>query len=300
MAVKERASRISQGSTIIISKNNVEYNPAELVHKLGAYLVSDNTLGHGSFAKVRLALHVKSGFVYAMKIIRKPEDLEEQNAGYKRIRREVDNMRILNHQNIIELVEVFQTKRFICIVMEYCSVGDLFEYVAKKKRLEEKEALRLFDQILSAVNYCHQKRVVHRDLKPENIFLDKNLNVRLGDFGFSRSFDPSQPRLSTCCGSFGFAAPELLLGEKYVGPSADIWSLGVILYMMICGVNPFNLEKVGEDKNAELNMLLGKYEDSPYLSEFTRNLLDRIFDPKPENRITGEELEQLLHTHKSV
>ena len=101
------------------------------------------------------------------------------------------------------------------------------------RKLSEQESLRIFTQMITAIDHCHQEHVVHRDLKPENILLDDQANVKIADFGFSRSFDPDGSLLSTCCGSVGYAAPELLMGEKYVGPAADVWSIGKLMWSFL-------------------------------------------------------------------
>ena len=146
--------------------------------------------------------------------------------------------------------------------------------------------------MIEAVDHCHKEHVVHRDLKPENILLDHG-NVKIADFGFSRTFDPDGSLLSTCCGSVGYAAPELLLGEKYIGPAADVWSVGVILYTCICGVGPFQLEE-GMSKEVETRMLSGNFVRSPLLDDFQVQLFERMFDPKPANRITIPEIRALI------
>eukprot|EP01095_Lingulamoeba_sp_RSL-Kostka_P018197 TRINITY_DN987_c0_g2_i2.p1 TRINITY_DN987_c0_g2~~TRINITY_DN987_c0_g2_i2.p1 ORF type:complete len:453 (-),score=123.73 TRINITY_DN987_c0_g2_i2:44-1402(-) len=275
----------------------LEIDRCEFKHKLGDYLVSGTSLGQGSYAKVRLARHKLSNELYAIKIIRKPE--QDQEKHYLRIKREVENLKRLRHENIIDLHDVFQTKRFICIVMEYAANGDLFEYVKSQndQRLIEIEALRLFEQMVDAIDYCHKKLVVHRDLKPENVLLggkgDEEYIVKIADFGFSRRFDPEGSLLSTCCGSIGYAAPELLLGEKYVGPAADIWSLGVILYTMIVGKGPFLIEE-GMSKEVEERMIGGIIEDSPYLNNFLKNLIQKMLQPDPQQRIPLHEIHLLL------
>jgi len=269
----------------------------QLVHKLGNYMVSETTLGQGTYAKVRLACHIASKELYAMKIIKKPE-MEAKH--YTRIKREVENLKGLKHPHIVQLHDVFQTKRFICIVMEYATGGDLFEFLRSRpdSRLSEGEALRIFKQMLEAVDHCHKKHVVHRDLKPENILLDDKLNVKIADFGFSRTFDPDGSLLSTCCGSVGYAAPELLIGEKYIGPAADVWSLGVILYTSICGTGPFQREDEGISKKVEERMLSGNYIRSPLLSEFMVHLFNRIFEVDPAARITTQGLMLIINKYE--
>lgn len=295
------ATTVSHSSTAVVAAEGTPTGevPAclcrsRLIHKLGNYMVSDVTLGQGTYAKVRLAEHRETGELCAMKIIKKPE--EEQRKTYKRIKREVENMKELQHPHIVALKDVFQTNRFICIVMEFAQSGDLFEHIRANPngRLSQDESLRLFRQMLLAVEHCHSSRVVHRDLKPENILLDNDENVKIADFGFSRTFDPNGAMLSTCCGSVGYAAPELLLGEKYTGPSADIWSLGVILYTMLVGVGPFDVEQCGMTKQVEERMLSGTYIKSKHITAPVKQLLARTFEPVASRRITASEMLLLL------
>lgn len=122
--------------------------------------------------------------------------------------------------------------------MEYCSGDELFKLIVKNKKLQETEACKFFQQLLSAIEYIHKIGIVHRDLKPENILLDHNNNVKLVDFGLSNVYQPGET-LKTACGSPCYAAPEMIRGDKYHGLSADIWSSGVVLYAMVCGYLPF-------------------------------------------------------------
>lgn len=266
-------------------------NPDEFVFKLGDYLVSDKSLGQGSYAKVRLATDKDRDQLFAIKIIKKPEADQEKH--YTRIKREVECLKELRHPHIIQLDDVFQTKRFICIVTEYASGGDLYDFIRAQpeNRLSEQEALRLFWQMIDAVAHCHSRHIVHRDLKPENVLLS-GTDVKIADFGFSRTFDPDNQMLSTCCGSLGYAAPELLAGHKYVGQQADIWSLGVILYTMLCGSGPFGVEE-GINIEAERRMMNGTIKDSTLLSPAMRTMIGSMLQPDPNDRVTIEGLLQL-------
>eukprot|EP01101_Sappina_pedata_P002286 TRINITY_DN12530_c0_g1_i1.p1 TRINITY_DN12530_c0_g1~~TRINITY_DN12530_c0_g1_i1.p1 ORF type:complete len:678 (+),score=167.94 TRINITY_DN12530_c0_g1_i1:61-2094(+) len=197
------------------------------------------TLGEGRYGKVKLATSVKTGQNFAVKILKK--ELISNPADIARIQRETQILTQLNHPNIIKLYDVIETRSHISIIMEFAQGGDLYQYVTNQSggKLEMLEAIRVFRQMICGIRYCHQHLVVHRDLKLENIFLDSSKNVKIGDFGFSRSFSPGDA-LSTACGSLHYAAPEIISGKRYIGSEADVWSLGVIFYSILCGHLPFD------------------------------------------------------------
>ncbi|KAJ1497720.1 Map microtubule affinity-regulating kinase [Coelomomyces lativittatus] len=171
-------------------------------------------------------------------------------------------MKLLNHPHIVKLFEVIDTPNELFLILEYVPGGEIFDFLVARGRMKEKDARKYFRQIVSAVDYCHQLKIVHRDLKAENLLLDKDLNVKIADFGFSNQFSPGQ-RLNTWCGSPPYAAPELFQGKEYSGPEVDIWSLGVVLYVLICGSLPFdgsNLQKL------RARVLTGKFKVPFYMS----------------------------------
>lgn len=209
------------------SKKKEEGNPDTNLAGIGNY-VFQKTVGEGNFAKVKLSKHKLTGAEVAIKIIDKTQ-LDEKKLN--KLYREVRIMKLLHHPHIVKLYEVIETKNTLFLVMEYSSGGELYDYLVVHGKMKEKEARSKFRQILSAVSYCHKKRVIHRDLKAENLLLDSNLDIKIADFGFSNHFDPDQ-KLDTFCGSPPYAAPELFQGRKYTGPEVDIWSLGVILVFL--------------------------------------------------------------------
>ncbi|KAJ3272708.1 hypothetical protein HDV01_005344 [Terramyces sp. JEL0728] len=209
--------------------------PKTQISSIGHYDL-DKNIGEGNFAKVRLAKHTITGQQVAIKIIDKAK---LDKATSKKLFREVRIMRLLNHKNIVKLYEVIDTPDELFLVMEYVSGGEIFDYLVAHGRMKEKEARKHFRQIIGAVAHCHQLHIIHRDLKAENLLLDENMNVKIADFGFSNQFSPGQ-KLNTWCGSPPYAAPELFQGKEYSGPEVDIWSLGVVLYVLVCGSLPFD------------------------------------------------------------
>ncbi|CDI80231.1 CAM kinase, SNF1 family, putative [Eimeria praecox] len=161
----------------------------------------------------------------------------------EKIKREISILNGLNHPHITRLYELVDTPTDIFVIMEYVAGGELFDHIIQKARLSESEARRFFQQIVSAVEHCHQHLICHRDLKPENVLLDENLNVKVGDFGLS-NFMRDGEFLKTSCGSPNYASPEVVSGKAYAGPEVDVWSFGVILYALLCGSLPFDDEHV--------------------------------------------------------
>ncbi|XP_047249115.1 MAP/microtubule affinity-regulating kinase 3a isoform X17 [Girardinichthys multiradiatus] len=241
------------------------------------------TIGKGNFAKVKLARHILTGREVAIKIIDKtqlnPNSLQK-------LFREVRIMKILNHPNIVKLFEVIETERTLYLVMEYASGGEVFDYLVAHGRMKEKEARAKFRQIVSAVQYCHQKHIVHRDLKAENLLLDADMNIKIADFGFSNEFTLGN-KLDTFCGSPPYAAPELFQGKKYDGPEVDVWSLGVILYTLVSGSLPFDGQNLKELRE---RVLRGKYRIPFYMSTDCENLLKRFLVLSPAKRGTLEQI----------
>ncbi|XP_041976222.1 serine/threonine-protein kinase MARK2 isoform X6 [Aricia agestis] len=194
-------------------------------------------LGQGTYGKVQLGINKKTGQEVAIKTIKKCKI--ETEADLVRIRREVQIMSSVRHPNIVHIYEVFENSEKMILVMEYCSGGELYDYLSQKKVLEEEEARRLFRQIATAVYYCHIHKICHRDLKLENVLLDDTGSAKIADFGLSNVFKETS-LLSTFCGSPLYASPEIVKGTPYIGPEVDCWSLGVLLYTLVYGAMPFD------------------------------------------------------------
>ncbi|VFV37565.1 serine threonine-protein kinase [Lynx pardinus] len=219
----------------------------------------------------------------AIKIIDKTQ-LDEENL--KKIFREVQIMKMLCHPHIIRLYQVMETERMIYLVTEYASGGEIFDHLVAHGRMAEKEARRKFKQIVAAVYFCHCRNIVHRDLKAENLLLDANLNIKIADFGFSNLFTPGQ-LLKTWCGSPPYAAPELFEGKEYDGPKVDIWSLGVVLYVLVCGALPFDGSTL---QNLRARVLSGKFRIPFFMSTECEHLIRHMLVLDPSKRLSMEQI----------
>ncbi|XP_057584568.1 NUAK family SNF1-like kinase 2 [Hippopotamus amphibius kiboko] len=240
------------------------------------------TLGKGTYGKVKKARE-SSGRLVAIKSIRKDRVKDEQDLMH--IRREIEIMSSLNHPHIIAIHEVFENSSKIVIVMEYASRGDLYDYISERQRLSEREARHFFRQIVSAVRYCHQNRVVHRDLKLENILLDANGNIKIADFGLSNLYHQGK-FLQTFCGSPLYASPEIVNGKPYTGPEVDSWSLGVLLYILVHGSMPFD----GQDHKTLVKQISnGAYRQPPKPSDAC-GLIRWLLMVNPTRRATLEDV----------
>ncbi|XP_010252111.1 PREDICTED: CBL-interacting protein kinase 18-like [Nelumbo nucifera] len=239
-------------------------------------------LGQGTFAKVYYARNLKTGQSVAIKVIDKEKVLKV--GLIDQIKREISVMRLVRHPNIVQLYEVMASKSKIYFVMEYCKGGELFNKVAKGK-LKEDVARKYFQQLISAVDFCHSRGVYHRDLKPENLLLDDNGNLKVSDFGLSALAESKRQDglLHTTCGTPAYVAPEVISRKGYDGPKADIWSCGVILFVLLAGYLPFHdpnlmemYRKIGR----------GEFKCPSWFPSDVRRLLSKILDPNPNTRIS--------------
>lgn len=251
---------------------------------IGKYQII-KTLGEGSFGKVKLAYHISTGQKVALKIINKKVLAKSDMQG--RIEREISYLRLLRHPHIIKLYDVIKSKDEIIMVIEYAG-NELFDYIVQRDKMPEQEARRFFQQIISAVDYCHRHKIVHRDLKPENLLLDEHLNVKIADFGLSNIMTDGN-FLKTSCGSPNYAAPEVISGKLYAGPEVDVWSSGVILYVMLCRRLPFDDESIPV---LFKNISNGVYTLPNFLSPGAANLIKKMLIVNPLNRITVHEIMQ--------
>ncbi|CAG8528779.1 8474_t:CDS:10 [Dentiscutata erythropus] len=265
----------------------VTQSSARRGNMFGPYLLLQ-TLGEGEFGKVKLGMHVDTGEEVAIKLIRK--ESVDTPSRLTKIEREIGVLRSVMHPNIVKLYDVFEADRYIGIIMEYASGGELFDHILAHRYLKERDACRLFAQLISGVNYLHQKNIVHRDLKLENLLLDRNRNIIITDFGFANQFNGAHDDLmATSCGSPCYAAPELVISEGlYVGSAVDIWSCGVILYAMLSGYLPFDDDPSNPDGD-NINLLYKYIINTPlvfpeYVSPDARDLLRKMLVPDPAKR----------------
>ncbi len=244
------------------------------------------TLGKGSFSKVKEAVHLITGELVAIKVMDKA--MISKNEDLVRIKREIKILMTASHPNIISLYEIMETERYYFFVMEHAAGGELSKYICDKQRLDEKEACRLFRQLIRGVEYLHSFGCAHRDIKPSNILLKEDLDLKLIDFGLGNFYTGGQ-MLETPCGSPCYAAPELVTGKSYDGITVDIWSSGITLFAMICGFLPFN-----DDSRRELFRKIANCEYSmpDWISPQAKDLIRKIFVANPAHRITVEQIKK--------
>ncbi|CCJ29386.1 unnamed protein product [Pneumocystis jirovecii] len=248
------------------------------------------TLGHGSTGRVRLAKHSVTGQLAAVKIVPKNQSLEssklsknkdiESNFSYG-IEREVVIMKLIDHPNVMRLYDVWENKNELYLILEYIEGGELFDYLVQKGKLEEREAVGYFRQIIAGVDYCHRFNICHRDLKPENLLLDKHRNIKIADFGMA-ALQPFDRMLETSCGSPHYASPEIVAGKIYHGAPSDIWSCGIILFALLTGHLPFDDENV---RQLLLKVKAGQFVMPSKISSEGKDLIWRMLDINPHTRI---------------
>ena len=245
-----------------------------------------HVIGKGGFCQVRLGIQKLTKEKVAVKVIDKFRLNSTEDR--KRVDREIRVLKRLNHCNIIHMFEAVETESKIFVVMEHANNGSLLDYVKSKRRLGEREACLLFQQILSGVDYCHHSKVIHRDVKLENILLDERNNIKVIDFGLS-AIASHHKKLKVYCGSPSYAAPEIVARRHYCGPPADIWSLGIVLFAMISGYLPFHAGK-GNKQELSKKILRGSYTAPDFISKEARDLLSMMLVSDPSKRATSEQI----------
>ncbi|KAI3446920.1 hypothetical protein Pfo_003585 [Paulownia fortunei] len=250
--------------------------------KVGKYELG-RTIGEGTFAKVKFAQNTETGDNVAIKVLAKSTILEHKMVD--QIKREISIMKIVRHPCIVRLHEVLASQAKIYIVLEFVTGGELFDKIVHHGRLPENESRRYFQQLIDAVSHCHSKGVYHRDLKPENLLLDTKGNLKVSDFGLSALPQQGVDLLHTTCGTPNYLAPEVLSRRGYDGAAADIWSCGVILYVLMAGYLPFH--------ETDLPCLYNKINAAQFTCPFwfspaATSLIHKILDPNPETRIKIE------------
>ncbi|XP_054777923.1 CBL-interacting serine/threonine-protein kinase 12-like [Prosopis cineraria] len=270
--------------------SNDSFNPMKKKKKnanllLGRFEVG-KLLGHGTFAKVYYAQNIKTNEGVAIKIIDKEKILKGGLVAH--IKREISILRRVRHPNIVQLFEVMATKTKIYFVMEYVRGGELFNKVARG-RLKEEVARKYFQQLISAVEFCHARGVYHRDLKPENLLLDENGDLKVSDFGLSAVSDQIRQDglFHTFCGTPAYVAPEVLARKGYDGAKVDLWSCGVILFVLMAGYLPFHDQNV---MAMYKKIYRGVFRCPKWFSPELGLLCTRLLDTNPETRISIPEI----------
>ncbi|KAK4148478.1 kinase-like domain-containing protein [Chaetomidium leptoderma] len=232
-------------------------------------------IGKGSFGKVYLATHKLTN---GSKVVLKSANKDDSN-----LAREIHHHRQFVHPHIARLYEVIVTETLVWLVLEYCPGDELYNYLLQHGKLPVDKVQKTFTQLVGAVCYVHSQSCVHRDLKLENILLDKLENVKLCDFGFTREYEGKANYLQTFCGTICYSAPEMLKGEKYAGEKVDVWSLGVILYALLCGELPFD----DDDDSATRTKILTQEPSYPdHIPPDALSLLKSLLSKRPLLRPT--------------
>jgi 5'-AMP-activated protein kinase catalytic alpha subunit len=245
------------------------------------------TLGEGAFGKVKYAVNTETNEAVAIKILDK-DKIQARNMGAQ-IKKEISIMKMINHHHVVSVKDVFATSAKIFIVLEFVGGGELFDKIANEGKLPEEKARFYFRQLVDGLEHCHNNGICHRDLKPENLLLDTDGNLKISDFGFSTlsvgdadgDGGTRAELLHTTCGTPNYVAPEVLGKDGYDGKKADVWSVGVILYVLLAGYLPFD-----ENTMAALfsKIKSADYEFPDWFSPEARDLIAMILVPDPNKR----------------
>uniref|UniRef100_A0A8C1PVE5 Si:dkey-16p21.7 n=1 Tax=Cyprinus carpio TaxID=7962 RepID=A0A8C1PVE5_CYPCA len=261
-----------------------ELSGSQAAQYVGPYRL-EKTLGKGQTGLVKLGIHCITGQKVAIKIVNR-EKLSE--SVLMKVEREIAILKLIEHPHVLKLHDVYENNKYLYLVLEHVSGGELFDYLVKKGRLTPKEARKFFRQIISALDFCHSHSICHRDLKPENLLLDEKNNIRIADFGMA-SLQVGDSLLETSCGSPHYACPEVIRGEKYDGRRADVWSCGVILFALLVGALPFdhdNLRQLLEKVKS------GVFHMPHFIPPDCQALLRGMIEVNPEKRFTLEEIQK--------
>ncbi|KAI4379331.1 hypothetical protein MLD38_005645 [Melastoma candidum] len=253
-------------------------------------------LGHGTFAKVYLARNVETGKSVAIKVVAKEKVIRVGMT--EQVKREIAVMKMVKHPHIVELQEVMASKSKIYIAMELVRGGELFAKVSRG-RLREEVARMYFQQLISAIDFCHSRGVYHRDLKPENLLLDDEGNLKVSDFGLSAFSEHlrNDGLLHTTCGTPAYVAPEVICRKGYDGAKADLWSCGVILFVLLAGYLPFQDDNI---MAMYRKIHKGDFKCPQWFSSDARRLITKLLDPNPSTRITISKVTESPWFNKSV
>ena len=271
------------------NKNHPEYYiPLKKEDIICEFVIKDK-LGEGAFGSVRLGINKQTGEKVAIKILEKSKLSRYQDK--IKLEREIEILKKLKHPNIAQLYSVIETERQILLIMEYIKGQELYQYILLKKKLSEEESCLYFQQIISGIEYLQKLKIAHRDIKSENILIEQNTkNIKIIDFGLSNIYESKENGiLTTACGSPFYAPPEMLKGEGYKGCTVDIWSVGVVLYAMICGFLPFE----GSENNELYKKIIdGKYSIPSHVSSQGRELIYQMLKTNPKKRINISQIKK--------
>ncbi|OHT01316.1 CAMK family protein kinase [Tritrichomonas foetus] len=243
------------------------------------------TLGEGAFSKVKQAVNTKNNQVYAMKII--DNNLVKQNNMENQLKREIKVMSQMDHPGLIKLHAVMHSSKNIFLVLDLAEGGELFNKLAQDGPLPESIARSYFQQLIDALDYMHSRNAIHRDLKPENLLLDAEGKLKIADFGLSIMAQSSDDLLKTRCGTPNYVAPEIFCADGYVGPPADIWSAGVILFVMLAAALPFDAPTLPELARQIMNVQIMYPRNFP---KGAVDLMKHIIIADPSKRYTIEQI----------
>ncbi|KAK4991000.1 serine/threonine-protein kinase gin4 [Elasticomyces elasticus] len=315
---KTDAKRLSQISTTSTNASDVPAGRRRKSH-IGPWQLG-KTIGKGGCSRVRAVRHTRTHQYAAAKIVAKStaeqvraqslanlvesseKGLPDLHASAKvmpfGLEREIVIMKLLEHRNIVRLYDVWENKQELYLIMEYVQGEELFTYIESRRGLPEDETIYLFRQLIAALLYCHRLHIHHRDLKPENILIDTNSHeIKLADFGMA-ALQPEGKFLSTPCGSPHYAAPEVVSKKQYDGGKADVWSCGVILYVMLTGTTPYNYSREGDLRAMFKTIARAEYYMPPELSFEAKDLIRKIFVPDPTKRISMDDIWEHPFLHK--
>uniref|UniRef100_A0A183CE44 non-specific serine/threonine protein kinase n=1 Tax=Globodera pallida TaxID=36090 RepID=A0A183CE44_GLOPA len=272
----------SPGVTTTNTTTTIASSIMSQIQWVGAYKL-EKTLGKGQTGLVKTGTHCITGKKVAVKIVNK-EKLNE--SVLQKVEREIAIMKLIEHPHILQLFDVYENKKYLYLLLEHVSGGELFDYLVKKGRLMAKEARKFFRQIISAIDFCHAHNICHRDLKPENLLLDERNNIKVADFGMA-SLQVDGSMLETSCGSPHYACPEVIRGEKYDGRKADVWSCGVILYALLVGALPFDDDNL---RNLLEKVKKGLFHIPHFVPADCQTLLRSMVEVDPAKRISLQEV----------
>ena len=257
----------------------IKYENDDNNKKKETQFILGKKIGQGTFATVRLATHIKTNEIVAIKILEKEKMKEIDKI---RSNREIKILKKMRHRNIVHLYNDINTEKLIYLIMEYVKGKELLTYINEKNKLNENESCYYFQQIISGIEYLEKLKIVHRDIKLENIIIEDNKNIKILDFGLSNFYQKNNILYSSC-GSLCYASPEMVEGKKYSGSCVDIWSSGIVLFAMLCGYLPFT------DSNEQKlfkKIVEGKLYFPHFLSEQAKDLLNKVLTKDPLKRIT--------------